>query len=77
MLDFMSKNLIFKEISMKNKWNSPEIQDLTISATAKTDMQGCWNPGFPIKPPFPVKPPCKPEKPSDNPIPENPTEELS
>lgn len=55
---------------MKNKWNSPEIQDLTISATAKTDMQGCWNPGFPIKPPFPVKP-------SDNPIPENPTEELS
>lgn len=65
---------------MKKTWSTPELQDLTISATASTDMLG-WGkkPNKHDWPNFPINPPCpqKPGKPSENPIPENPTEELS
>lgn len=68
---------------MKKTWNTPELHDLTISATANTDMLGCGEkpnkPNKPVCPNFPINPPRppKPGKPSENPIPENPTEELS
>lgn len=63
MINLLHKfDLFLEDINMKKIWNTPELQDLTISATANTDMQGCFDWWKPVKPGQPGKP-GKPGKP--------------